>query len=126
MLTLSLKWEKKHAYEGGGQASMTREEERNHTVQEFLVQDRSCRKVMNKGCKETALPMSKTYSWKAPEEPYKVARAAIAASALSISGVQQPEGRKGQNCNSCQKVTYERYRVGGCDGYLQKEQPNNR
>lgn len=100
MLTLSLKWEKKHAYEGGGQASMTREEERNHTVQEFLVQDRSCRKVMNKGCKETALPMSKTYSWKAPEEPYKVARAAIAASALSISGVQQPEGRKGQICNS--------------------------
>ena len=51
--------------------------------------------------------MSKSYSWKAPEEPYKVARAAIAASALSTSGVQQSEGRKGQNCNSCQTDTYE-------------------
>lgn len=32
-----LKWENKHAYEGGGQASMSREKERNHTVQEFLA-----------------------------------------------------------------------------------------
>lgn len=39
---------------------MAREEERNHTVREFFVRDRSCRGVMNKGCKETGLSMSKT------------------------------------------------------------------
>lgn len=48
---------------------MAREEERNHTVQEFLVQDRSCRGVMNKRCKEKGLPMSKICSCKALEEP---------------------------------------------------------
>lgn len=86
---------------------MAREEERNHTVQEFLVQDKSCREVMDKGSKETGLPVSKSYSWKAPKESYKVVRTAIAASALSTSGVQQSEGRKGQNCNSCQGDTCE-------------------
>lgn len=79
---------------GGEQASMAREEERNHTVQEFLVQDRSYREVMNKGHKETGLPMSKSYSWKAPEEPCKMVRAAIAASALSTSEFISPQAEK--------------------------------
>lgn len=43
------------------------------------------------GMKEmsTGLPVSKSYSWKAPEESYKVFEAAIAASALRSPGVQQ-------------------------------------
>lgn len=39
--------------------------------------------------RSTGLPVSKSYSWKAPEESYKVVEAAIAASALSSPGVQQ-------------------------------------
>lgn len=74
-------------------ASMAREEEKSHTAHKFFVQERSCREVMNKGCKETGLPLCISYSWKAPEEPYKVVRAAIAASALGTLGAQQSEGR---------------------------------
>lgn len=104
---------------------MAREEERNHTVQEFFVRDRSCRGVMNKGCKETGLSMSKSCSCKALEEPQKVVKTAVASSALGTLGVQQSESRKGQNCNSCQRDMCEWYRLGGCDGCIQKEQPNN-
>lgn len=45
--------------------------------------------------RSTGLPVSKSYSWKAPEESYKGVEAAIAASALSTPGVQQ------KSCNSC-------------------------
>jgi len=77
---------------------MAREEEKNRTVQEVLVHNRSCREVTDKGCKETGLSVSTAWSWKAPVEIYKLFRAAIAASAVSTPGVQQSGGGKGQNC----------------------------
>lgn len=75
---------------------MAREEETSHTAQKFLVQHRSCRGVMNKGCKATGLALSISYSWKAPEEPYEVVRAAIAPSALGTSELSSLRPEKGK------------------------------